>query len=977
MMAYDPLRTAEKFQLALEAAQGDNPLGGLCGFELEWNLLDSDFHPLLTVGAGPGQQSFVDYLRENCLPAWAREFSQLEVFHWMIEWATRPYYTPRGAVYEGRLLEGLLLNALARAGRQFGRRLYTWPGNLPHLPEIGPGSIPDSWHLAKRRYLERCVQLYGRGLATAGTHTNLSLPDPLLALDFMHLPPSGRRSTHLDEYKSEFYITATRLMRAFSALFIAASAATPWQEVQRDGRAVLVVSEVDSARNLTFPNPEAVDQPHLYRSYDDYLRISYDLVHSGARFGNNNWTPVRARSFAEPVERMIAITSEQLQKVYARGLYVAGGDRPPGEAPCPEAGTPDPIEAMASEIERQNLLARINLPMARVEVRTDDGGHPLEVEVANLTLKHLLLLRFYADPDFARAFRYDAEDIARARRNELRAASGGLRAEIENPFTGKPVAMRAFLDWTLEELRPLAQALDLWEDLAPLREMAAGGPNTAERLRARLLEEAGEGGEIGLESLRRLAEEREAAVRADVEALLGRLAAGEFSPPGDRAKLSEIWQRARQETWMEPQAPVRFQEPAARAEAPAGEIVIGSGTADKTAEILALAQALIRIPSVTACPEERLDEVRHAAALIYDTLAGHGLQARLFNHGKYPAVLASFPGQSEAAVMLSGHFDVVAPEPDDRQFIPRVEGDYLWGRGAADMKTVVATYLIWMKDRLRQGPPYPPINLLLVGNEENGETEPNGTPHVLRLLAEESAGRGEEAYAPRLLVAGERTGEAGDELWGEICVENRGVMRFEVIGRGSQGHSGVAGAGADLGERLLLARERLSAIFRQSLTLHSPDGWQSQARFPFIQVGSPGVFNVTPALGRLGVEIRPVPADDLAALAAQVEACCRELGLEFELQVMENGVRCDPENPYLQALLRAVGRCSGAGPRLGRKLPGTSARFAPAGQGVVWGQSGLGPHARDERHFIPSIAPYYRALHAFADEVQLLSGSGG
>ncbi len=58
----------------------------------------------------------------------------------------------------------------------------------------------------------------------------------------------------------------------------------------------------------------------------------------------------------------------------------------------------------------------------------------------------------------------------------------------------------------------------------------------------------------------------------------------------------------------------------------------------------------------------------------------------------------------------------------------------LWGRGAADMKTVVATYLVWMKKTLRDGPPYPPINLLLVGNEENGEVEAMGTPHLLRLL---------------------------------------------------------------------------------------------------------------------------------------------------------------------------------------------------------------------------------------------------
>ena len=89
--------------------------------------------------------------------------------------------------------------------------------------------IPGGWHLAKRRYLERCVDLYGSSLATAGIHTNLSLPDPLFAWDFIHLPSSERGEAHLDDYKSEFYITATRLMRAFVALFIATAASTPLQ----------------------------------------------------------------------------------------------------------------------------------------------------------------------------------------------------------------------------------------------------------------------------------------------------------------------------------------------------------------------------------------------------------------------------------------------------------------------------------------------------------------------------------------------------------------------------------------------------------------------------------------------------------------------------------------------------------------------------------------------------------------------------
>ncbi|NCT21314.1 MAG: hypothetical protein CO094_00080 [Anaerolineae bacterium CG_4_9_14_3_um_filter_57_17] len=933
-MTYNPQKFAEKYKLALETTEKQTPSGGLNGYELEWNLLDEQFRPLLTVGAGPAQQSFVDHLRAECLPPELAKFSQLEVFHWMVEFATRPYFSPRGAAYEARLLEAVLINALARAGKQFDERLFYWHGNLLHLTAIQHESIPGNWSIAKRRYLERCVDLYGETLATAGIHINLSLPEALLSWDFMHLPPAQRGEHQFDEYKSEFYITATRLLRAFASLFIATSASTPMQAQVRAGRAALILTENDSVRNLTFPNPPQIDLPDLYRSYNDYLQTSYDLIRRGVRFGNNNWTPVRARSFAEPVERLISTTGDQLDELYARGLYSVG-----------EAA---PAEEMARQIEKQNLMARINLPMGRVEIRTDDGGNPLEVDIANLTLKHLLLLRFYADPIFARSFRYDREDIPRARANEHLAAQHGLRADIENPLTGKPISMREFLAWTLKELRPLAEALNLWQDLGPLEEMARGGPNTAEKIRARLRLELGENDEVPVSVLRELALEREYQVRADAEKIAAQFA----SLNGDAEKLGSLLQQARQDARQDNTLPIRFRA--------ASGISLSENYPDKTSEILDLAQKLIRIPSVTACPNERLEEVHRAGTFIYDYLRGHGLEVKYFD-GKYPAVFAKFssPASHLSPILLTGHFDVVEPEPDDSQFIPRIEGDYLYGRGAADMKTVVATYLVWMKDALAAGKPFPNISLLLVGNEENGEAEAWGTPFVLKALQAESG------YTPSLFIAGERTGEKGNELFGEVCVENRGVMRFDILARGVKGHSGVAGSG-DLSEKLISARAALSEIFAAHLTLNAADGWQSQAKFPFIHVGTPGVYNVTAAEGILGVEIRPIPQDDVLSLKAKIEAYCAENGLEAKFSVMENGVACDPTNPALQALLQAVQQASGAQAKISRKLPGTSARFAPGGQAVVWGQAGLGPHSKNEAHYIPSIAPYYRALNELA-----------
>ncbi len=588
--------------------------------------------------------------------------------------------------------------------------------------------------------------------------------------------------------------------------------------------------------------------------------------------------------------------------------------------------------------------------MARVEIRTDEGGHPLELDIANLALRELVLLRLYGDPEYGRAFRYDAEDIARARRNERRAAERGLCAEIEDPFSGKPLPMRQFLQRTLADSLPLAEAFEMHALLTPLQEMASGAPNTAERLRARLQAELGDRDVVPAELLRLLAEEREQQVAADIE----RIAAALPALGQEATRLRELWGRARDHARREPSAPIRFR--------PAAGATVGVHYPDKASEIIDLARELIRIPSVSvAIPGgQRLDEVRRAATFIFDYLRQAGLEVRSFEAGPYPALLARFPGQASPPVLLCGHYDVVEPEPGDGQFEPRLDGDYLCGRGACDMKTAVATYLVWMKDVRHRGGPYPGIGLLLVGNEETGESEPSGTPHVLRELEQEGT------PMPRLLIAGERTGERGDEKFGSICTHNRGLMRLELRLRGQRGHTGFAGPGQDLSARLFEARADLLHRLSPRAHLEGNGPWRTTVSFPFVRLGEPGLFNITAEEGVLGLEVRPIPEDEIDLLLREIHAYCHEAHIEVHLTAAENGIACDPNNPFLQRLIGAVRQVSGAEPSIGRKLAATSARFAPGGQGVVWGQSGVGPHAADERHFLPSVDPYYQVLDVFA-----------
>lgn len=386
----------------------------------------------------------------------------------------------------------------------------------------------------------------------------------------------------------------------------------------------------------------------------------------------------------------------------------------------------------------------------------------------------------------------------------------------------------------------------------------------------------------------------------------------------------------------------------------------GEPSPRRVAEVVELSCQLIRMPTVTNCAEERRDEVHRCGRFIANYLSDAGLEVRHFANGSYPAVLAGFPGTVTAPVTLAGHFDVVLPEPDDSQFEPKVDGDFLWGRGAADMKTVVASNMVWMAGIVRSGPPFPAVNLLLVGNEENGESEEWGTPHVLEAMERE------KGWSPELMIVGERTGEQGHELVGTVCTENRGILRMRLEGKGIRGHSGTSAVPRDLVDQLIDARRDVDAVFRRHLTLSSLDGWESTARVPFLHAGFPGVYNITASEGVLGIEVRPIPGDDLGALLHGIEEVAAAHGLDPVVELCEAGISCPADNPHLHRLVEAVSAVQGQPAIVGKKKPGSSARFAPGGNAVVWGQTGIGPHSREERHFIPSIAPYLEVLDRLA-----------
>lgn len=84
-----------------------------------------------------------------------------------------------------------------------------------------------------------------------------------------------------------------------------------------------------------------------------------------------------------------------------------------------------------------------------------------------------------------------------------------------------------------------------------------------------------------------------------------------------------------------------------------------------------------------------------------------------------PSLVAIAPGPADAPyVVFNGHLDTVGVKGIDAPFTPRIDGDRLFARGAADMKGGVAALVVAAEELARVSAPVRPV-LALVADEED------------------------------------------------------------------------------------------------------------------------------------------------------------------------------------------------------------------------------------------------------------------
>ena len=189
---------------------------------------------------------------------------------------------------------------------------------------------------------------------------------------------------------------------------------------------------------------------------------------------------------------------------------------------------------------------------------------------------------------------------------------------------------------------------------------------------------------------------------------------------------------------------------------------------------LALTEQLIALDSVT--PEDK-----GCQQTLISLLAPLGFTCETIQSGDVTNLWAR-KGTTQPLVVFAGHTDVVPTGPVDQwqsaPFAPTHRDGKLFGRGAADMKTSIAAFVVATEEFLAAHPNHGgSIGYLITSDEEGPATD--GTVVVCNLLKE----RGEQID---YCIVGEPT--SVDALGDTIKNGRRGTMSGKLIVKGMQGH---------------------------------------------------------------------------------------------------------------------------------------------------------------------------------------------
>ncbi|WP_427183417.1 succinyl-diaminopimelate desuccinylase [Bordetella bronchialis] len=307
-------------------------------------------------------------------------------------------------------------------------------------------------------------------------------------------------------------------------------------------------------------------------------------------------------------------------------------------------------------------------------------------------------------------------------------------------------------------------------------------------------------------------------------------------------------------------------------------------------------------------------------------------------------------GSAAPLVVFAGHTDVVPPGPRDKwesdPFVPVERDGFLYGRGAADMKSSIAAFVVAAEEFVAAHPSHAGSIALLLTSDEEGPSV-DGTVRVCERLQQ----RGE---ALDYCIVGEPT--STDRL-GDVCKNGRrGSLSGHLTVKGIQGHVAYPH----------LARNAVHAVAPALAELVSIEWDQGNAYFPptTFQISNmsagTGATNIVPGEAVLLFNFRFSTASTPESLKTRVAAVLDKHGVDYRIDWNLGGEPfLTPKGTLSTALTEAIRAETGLETELSTTGGTSDGRFLAkiCPQVIEFGPCNATIHKVNERIELDSLVP--------------------
>ena len=299
---------------------------------------------------------------------------------------------------------------------------------------------------------------------------------------------------------------------------------------------------------------------------------------------------------------------------------------------------------------------------------------------------------------------------------------------------------------------------------------------------------------------------------------------------------------------------------------------------------LHLAEQLMALPSITPLDEgclELLAQRLQPLGFVCERLDSGPADFRVSNlWAKRPAAQSGQALSAIKTIVFAGHTDVVPTGPlaqwSSDPFTPTHKDGKLYGRGASDMKTSIAAFVVAVEEFLAAYPDAPlNIAFLLTSDEEGPSVD--GT----KVVVEQLRARGEPLD---YCIVGEPTSV---ERTGDMIKNGRrGTLSGKLTVRGIQGHIAYPQLARNPIHQALPALAELAAtVWDQGNAFFPPTSWQISNIH-----GGTGASNVIPGTVVIDFNFRFCTESSPESLQQRLEAVLNKHALAYTLQWVIGGL---------------------------------------------------------------------------------------